>query len=108
MQKGYDRNTMQCVLTLSMNIPAKLIWVSDRQRGRSRILPCFESRWILSHGRGMVVEWWNGYRVSPYESLAGQFTWVKYSWLIMPPCNWCTMIPILRTYVLFSIHLDAS
>jgi hypothetical protein len=33
--------------------------VQDCQRGGSRILPCFESRRILSHGRGMVVERWN-------------------------------------------------
>ena len=81
MQKGYDWNTMQCAVTFLINNPKKSIWFSDCQRGGSWILPCFESRQILSHGRRMAVEWCRGYRVTSYESLAGQFTWVKNSLL---------------------------
>lgn len=58
LRQEYDAVYVYIFIQYSLN----LIWVSDFQRGESWILPCFENRQILSHGRAMVVEWQIGCR----------------------------------------------
>ena len=77
MQKGYDGNTMQYALTLLIDNPNKtnfgLQIVKEEDSEYYRALKAGEFCRMAENGRKMIVEWWSGYRVSSYESVAGQF-----------------------------------